>query len=131
MLWIIGNLKVEPLNIGVLVMSDWIGLAVIGFLVLCGVAGLWQLSKPYDVSVEEFEKRAHEAPSLMSAGLTGLQKILDPAAKNAEIAQENFKQGRFDDKQAKGEGDEAGGGRQEAVGRTQEQEQEETGEERT
>src|SRR5688572_7533835 len=123
MLWIIGNLKVEPLNIGVLVMSDWIGLAIIGFLVLCGVAGLWQLSKPYDVSVEDFEKRAHEAPSLMSAGLTGLQKILDPAAKNAEIAQGDFKQGRFDDKQAKGDGDEAGGRMQE---QEQEQEQEKT-----
>ena len=98
-------------------MSDWIGLAFIGFLILCGLAGLWKLSQPYDVSVEEFEKRAHEAPSLMSAGLTGLQKILDPAAKNAEIAQENFKQGRFDDKQAKGDGDEAGkaeGSRQKA-----------------
>src|ERR671913_674619 len=101
-------------------MSDWIGLAFIGFLVLCGLAGLCQLSKPYDVSVEEFEKRAHEAPSLMSAGLSGLQKILDPAAKNAEIAQENFKQGRFDDKQAKGDGDEAG----KPGGRRQEQEQE-------
>src|SRR5687768_16331879 len=98
-------------------MSDWIGLAFIGFLILCAVAGLWQLSKPYDVSVEEFEKRLHDAPSLMSAGLAGLQKLLDPAAKNAEIAQEDFKQGRFDDKQAKGDGDEAGG-------RTQEQEQE-------
>ena len=94
-------------------MSDWIGLAFIGFLVLCGLFGLWKLSQPYDVSVEEFEKRAHEAPSLMSAGLTGLQKILDPAAKKAEIAQEDFKQGRFDDKQAKGDGDEAGGSRQE------------------
>jgi hypothetical protein len=89
-------------------MSDWIGLGLIGFLILCGLFGLWKLSKPYDVSVEEFEKRAHEAPSLMSAGLSGLQKILDPAAKKAEIAQEDFKQGRFDDKQAKGDGDEAG-----------------------
>jgi hypothetical protein len=105
-------------------MSDWIGLAFIGFLILCGLAGLWQLSKPYDVSVEEFEKRAHEAPSLMSAGLTGLQKILDPAAKNAEVAQENFKQGRFDDKQAKGDGDEAGnaeGSRQKAEGSEQDE----------
>ena len=53
-------------------MGDWIGLAIIGFIVLCGVFAIWQLSKPYDVSVDEFEKRAHEAPSLMSAGLVGL-----------------------------------------------------------
>ena len=37
-------------------MSDWIGLAVIGFLVLSGVVGLWWISRPYEVSVEEFEK---------------------------------------------------------------------------
>jgi hypothetical protein len=112
-------------------MSDWIGLGFIGFLILCGLFGLWKISQPYEVSVEEFEKRAAEQPSLLSAGFTGIQKILDPAAKKAEIAQDDFKQGRFDDKQAKGDGDEAGnpedrkqeaGGRQqEAVGSRQEE----------
>jgi len=89
-------------------MSDWIGLAVIGFIILCGVFAVWQLSKPYDVSVEEFEKRAHEAPSLMSAGLVGLQKILDPATPKAVVAQEDFKAGRFDAEQGKGAGPEPG-----------------------
>ena len=90
-------------------MSDWLGLAFIGFLILCGLAGLWKLSQPYEVSVEEFEKRAAEQPSLLSAGFTGLQKMLDPATKKAVEAQEDFKQGRFDLKQAKGDGDQAGG----------------------
>ena len=89
-------------------MSDWIGLAVIGFLVLCGVVGLWWIARPYEVSVDEFEKRAAEAPSLLSAGFTGLQKILDPATKKAVEAQEDFKEGRFDVEQAKGDGPEAG-----------------------
>ena len=89
-------------------MNDWIGLAVIGFIVLCGLFALWQLSKPYDVTVEEFEKRAHEAPSLMSAGFLGLQKILDPATAKAVAAQEDFKEGRFDAEQAKGDGPEPG-----------------------
>ena len=89
-------------------MNDWIGLVVIGFIVLCGLLALWQLSKPYDVSVEEFEKRAAEAPSLMSAGLVGLQKILDPATPKAVAAQDDFKEGRFDKKQAKGDGPEPG-----------------------
>jgi len=87
-------------------MGDWIGLAVIGFIALCAVVALLQLSKPYEVSVEEFEKRAAEAPSLMSAGLVGLQKILDPATAKAVAAQEDFKEGRYDKKQAKGDGDE-------------------------
>ncbi len=89
-------------------MGDWIGLAVIGFIVLCGVFAVWQLSKPYDVTVEEFEKRAHEAPSLMSAGLVGLQKILDPATAKAVEAQEDFREGRFDAEQGKGDGPEPG-----------------------
>ncbi|HEV2885166.1 MAG TPA: hypothetical protein VGW36_09930 [Pyrinomonadaceae bacterium] len=99
-------------------MSDWVGLGIIGFIVLCGLFGLWQLTKPYDVSVDEFEKRAHEAPSLLSAGFVGLQKILNPAEKKAVEAQEDLKQGRYDKKQAKGDGDEAGDS-----GRKQEQEQ--------
>ena len=89
-------------------MSDWIGLGIIGFLILCALFGLWQLSKPYDVTVEEFEKRASEAPSLLSAGFVGLQKILDPATAKAVVAQEDFKEGRFDAEQAKGDGPEAG-----------------------
>jgi len=89
-------------------MSDWIGLAVIGFLILCGLAGLWYIARPYEVSVDEFEKRAAEAPSLLSAGFAGLQKILDPAANKAIEAQEDFKQGRFDAEQGKGDGPDAG-----------------------
>ena len=60
--------------------------------------------------MEEFEKRAAEAPSLLSAGFVGLQKILDPATTKAVEAQEDFKEGRFDSEQAKGDGDEAGEG---------------------
>ena len=111
-------------------MNDWIGLAVIGFIVLCGVLALWQLSKPYEVSVEEFDKRAAEAPSLLSAGFVGLQKILDPATAKAVEAQEDFKEGRYDKKQAKGDGDEAGHGQEQdagAGGRRQEQEAGSTG----
>ena len=89
-------------------MSDWIGLGIIGGVVLCGVVALWWLSRPYEVTVEEFEKRAAEAPSLLSAGFVGLQKILDPATAKAVAAQEDFKDGRYDKKQAKGDGDEAG-----------------------
>jgi len=89
-------------------MSDWIGLGIIGGVVLCGVAALWWLSRPYEVSVEEFEKRAAEAPSLLSAGFVGLQKILDPATTKAVIAQEDFKEGRFDAEQAKGDGPDTG-----------------------
>ena len=89
-------------------MSDWIGLAVIVFVVLCGIFGLAYLSKPYDVSVEEFEKRAQEGPSLISAGLSGLQKFLDPAEEKAVEVQEDLRQGRYNKKDQSGDPPEAG-----------------------
>lgn len=89
-------------------MSDWIGLLVIGFLVLCGLFGLAQLSKPYEVSVDEFEKRAQEGPGLLGAGLIGIQKALDPAVEKAVEAQEDLRQGRYDGEQGSGEPPEAG-----------------------
>ena len=89
-------------------MSDWIGLAIIGFLVLCGLLGLWGLSKPYDISVEEFERRAKEGPGLLGAGLVSIQKALDPSKAKAVEALEDLKQGRYDGEQGSGEPPEAG-----------------------
>lgn len=89
-------------------MSDLIGIAVIVFIVVCGLFGLSQLGKPYDVSVEEFEKRAQEGPSMLSAGLSGLQKFLDPAAEKAIEVQEDLRQGRYNKKQESGDPPEAG-----------------------
>jgi len=91
-------------------MSDWIGLLVIGFLVLCGIIALSQLSKPYNVTPEEFEKRAQEGPGLLGAGLIGIQKALDPAVEKAAAVQEDLKQGRYDGEQGSGEPPEAGQG---------------------
>jgi len=83
---------------------------VIGFLVLCGIFGLAQLSKPYNVTPEEFEKRAQEGPGLLGAGLIGIQKALDPAVEKAAAVQEDLKQGRYDGEQGSGEPPEAGQG---------------------
>jgi hypothetical protein len=90
-------------------MSNWIGLGVILLLVIGAIFGLAQLSKPYEVSVEEFERRAQEGPGLISAGLVGLQKVLDPAMQKAVEVQEDLRQGRYDGEQGSGEPPEAGG----------------------
>jgi hypothetical protein len=90
-------------------MNDWIGLTIIGFLVLCGLFGLWGLSKPYNITTDEFERRAKEGPGLLGAGLVGIQKALDPAMQKAVEAQEDLKQGRYDGEQGSGEPPEAGG----------------------
>jgi hypothetical protein len=94
-------------------MSDWIGLAVIVLLVVCGLAGLSLLGKPYNVSSEEFERRANEGPGLLGAGLVGLQKALDPAMEKAVEAQEDLKQGRYNKEDDSGDPPDAGDDRRE------------------
>jgi len=96
-------------------MSDWIGLAIIGFILLCGLFGLSRLSKPYDVSTEEFERRAQEGPGLLGASLIGLQSALDPAMEKAVQVQEDLNQGRYDGEQESGDPPEAGDGSDEKV----------------
>jgi hypothetical protein len=83
-------------------MTDWLGFGFI-LLIICG--GLYLLARPAKpVTQEEFEKRAAEAPSLLSAGVMGLQKILDPAVEKAAAVQEDFRQGYLDGEQESGEG---------------------------
>ena len=89
-------------------MSDWIGLGVIAFVILCVVFGFSRLSKPYDVSTEEFERRAQEGPGLLGASLIGLQSALDPAKEKSVEVLEDLKQGRYNKKQGSGEPPEAG-----------------------
>ena len=91
-------------------MSDWIGLAIIGFVILCVVFLFSQVSKPYKVSTEEFEKRAQEGPGLLNARLVGLQKALDPSKEKSVEVLEDLKQGRYNKKQGSGEPPEAGHG---------------------
>ncbi|SRR6266498_4608674 len=90
-------------------MNDWTGLAIIGFLVVCGLFGLARLSKPYTVTPEEFDKRVQEGPGLLGASLIGIQKVLDPAAEKAVEVQQDLKQGRYDGEQGSGDGPKAGG----------------------
>jgi len=89
-------------------MSDLVGLAIIGLVVLCGLFGLSRITKPYDVSNEEFERRAQEGPGLLGAGLVGIQKALDPAMEKAAEVQADFRQGYLDGEQESGDPPEAG-----------------------
>lgn len=85
-------------------MSDWIGLGIIILILVGGLCGLAALGRPYEVTPEEFEKRAGEGPGLLGAGLVGIQKLLDPAAEKAVAAQEDFRQGHLDGEQESGDG---------------------------
>jgi hypothetical protein len=89
-------------------MNDFIGLAIIVIVIVGGIFGLSRLSKPYDISTEEFERRASEGPGLLGAGLVGLQKALDPAMQKAVEVQEDLHEGRYDGEQESGDPPEAG-----------------------
>jgi hypothetical protein len=84
-------------------MADWIGLGFIVLLVIGAIVGLSFLGKPYEVTQEEFDKRAHEAQGLLSAGVMGIQKFLEPAVEKAVEAQQDFKQGYLDGEQESGD----------------------------
>ena len=88
--------------------NDLIGLGVIAGIILLAIVGLYYLSRPYDVTPEEFEKRAQEGPGLISAGMIGLQKFLEPGAKKAIEVQEDLRAGRYNKEDDSGDPPEPG-----------------------
>jgi hypothetical protein len=87
--------------------SDWIGIGVIVLLIIAALFGLSQISKPYDVKTEEeFQKR--KELGARTAGLMGLQQIIDPAAKKSVEVQQDLRHGIYDDKEEADDPPEAG-----------------------
>ena len=85
-------------------MSDWIGLGIIVLIVAGGFYALMRANEPRKpLSEDEFQKRAQESASFLSAGLSGLQQILDPAVEKAAAVQEDFRQGYYDGEQESGD----------------------------
>ena len=80
--------------------NDWIGIAVIALVIIGGLLLLNQITKPYDVkNEEEFQKRRHEGAGVLTAGLHGLQQVLDPAARKAVEVQQDLRRGIYDDEE--------------------------------
>ena len=78
--------------------SDWIGVGVIALVIIGGLILLSQITKPYDVKdEEEFQRR--KQLGARTAGLMGLQQILDPAAKKSVEVQQDLRRGIYDDEE--------------------------------
>src|SRR5207249_7341352 len=89
--------------------SDWIGIGIIALVIVGGLFLLNQITKPYDVKTEEeFQKRRKEGAGLLTAGLQGLQGILDPAAKKSVEVQQDLRRGIYDDEEEPDDPPEAG-----------------------
>lgn len=86
-------------------MNDWIGLGVILVIVGGGFYALVRANEPRKpLTEEEFQKRAAESASFLSAGVSGLQGILDPSAKKAQEVIEDVRQGYYEGEQESGDG---------------------------
>jgi len=101
--------------------ADWIGIGVIVLVIVGGLLLLNQVTKPYDVkNEEEFEKRRKEGTGLLTAGMMGLQQILDPGARKAVEVQQDLRRGIYDDKEEADDPPEAGAeARQKEKGKSQ------------
>ena len=89
--------------------GDWIGLGVVALVIVGGLLLLNQITKPYDVKDEdEFERRRKEGAGVMTAGLMGLQGILDPAVKKSAVVQQDLRRGIYDDEEEPDDPPEAG-----------------------
>jgi uncharacterized membrane protein len=88
--------------------GDWIGIGIIALVIVGGLLLLNQITKPYNVKTEEeFQERRKEG-GLLSAGMMGLQHILDPSAKKAAEVQQDLRRGIYDDKEEADDPPEAG-----------------------
>ena len=83
-------------------MNNWIGLL---FFVLPAVGiyiGLKVLSKPHKRTEAEFERGAAESASMLGAGFSALQGILDPREAKAKEVRMQVKEGRYNKKKREG-----------------------------
>ena len=88
--------------------GDWIGIGIIALVIVGGLLLLNQITKPYDVKDEdEFERRRKEGSGI-SAGVMGLQRLLDPSAKRAVEVQQDLRRGIYDDEEEPDDPPEAG-----------------------
>ena len=89
--------------------GDWIGIGVVALVIVGALLLLNQITKPYNVKNEaEFERKRKEGAGLATAGLMGLQQILDPSAKKAVEVRQDLRRGIYDDKEEPDDPPEAG-----------------------
>ncbi|MDQ1523748.1 MAG: hypothetical protein QOE47_1672, partial [Pyrinomonadaceae bacterium] len=79
-------------------MSDWIGLAIIVLIIVCGLFAAARLGTPPEkISEEEFERRAREGARTRAA-MFALQQWLNPKAAMAVEVQQDLKHGYYNKK---------------------------------
>lgn len=83
-------------------MADWLGLLFFVLLIAGVFVGLKILSKPITRTEEEFERNAAKGSTMLGAGMSALQEILDPSAAKAKEVKMQMKEGRYGKKKREG-----------------------------
>lgn len=83
-------------------MSDWIGLAFFLLIPIGILIGLKLLSRKRVSTEEEFEQRANESGSLLTAGVNALNGMLNPGEAKGKEAITEVKKGRYNKRQGEG-----------------------------
>ena len=83
-------------------MSDWLGLAFVGLLIVGAIIGLRSLAKPRARTAEEFERSAAENTTLGGAMFNALHEVTDPGAARAREVRMQMKDGTFRKKKREG-----------------------------
>ena len=88
--------------------GDVIGLSVLIVLALCGVFGLYRITKPVSYTKEEYEKRLKKSSGIaagtMNALMYPLQELWHPKAVAAIHVIKDLRQGYYDSQQESGDG---------------------------
>lgn len=86
-------------------MGDWIGLAFFVVLAAGIVIGLKLLARPRTRTAEEFERNAAEGSTAIGASMNALQELLNPEAAKSKETITQMKEGRYQKKKERGNGD--------------------------
>lgn len=84
--------------------GDWIGLVFFVLLAAAALAGLKMLSTNRVSTEEEFEKRASESATMLGAGVSAVDGLLNPSAAKGKETVVELKQGRYQKKTSEGKG---------------------------
>lgn len=68
-------------------MSDWIGLAFFGLLIIGAIVGLKSIANPKKRTAEEFERNAAENATMLGVGMNILNGFLNPGATKSKEVQ--------------------------------------------
>jgi hypothetical protein len=82
--------------------ADWIGLIFLLLLLAVAFVGLKTLSKNRQSTEQEFEKRADEGASLLTAGVEAINGMLNPSAAKGKEAVTEVKRGDYQKKKQGG-----------------------------